>query len=44
MVETKDVENAELIWGKDVPYIKVKTTRKKPIRVTEDLIRVPIKI
>ena len=40
-VETEDVDNAELIWGKDVPYLKCKTTRKKPIKVTEYLIRVP---
>ena len=40
-VDTKDVENSELIWGKDVPYIKWVTTRKKLIQVTEDLIRVP---
>ena len=35
------MDNAELIWVKDVPYLKGKTTRKNPIRVTEDLIRVP---
>ena len=40
-IETEDVENSEFIWGKDVPYLKGKTNRKKPIRVTEDLIRSP---
>ena len=40
-VETKDLDNAKLIWGKDVPYLKVKTTSKNPIQVTEDLIRFP---
>ena len=40
-VETEDVDNDELVWVKDVPYLKGKTTRKKPIRVNEDLIKVP---
>ena len=35
------MDNDKLVWGKDVPYIKGKTTRKNTIRVTEDLIRVP---
>ena len=37
-VEIEDVDNYELIWGKDVPYLKGKTARKNTIRVTEDLI------
>ena len=40
-VETEDVDNVKLIWGKYVPYIRGKTTKKKPIRVTEYLIIVP---
>ena len=43
LVETEDVENYGLIWGKYMPYIKWKTTRKNPIQVTEDIIRVPKK-
>ena len=39
----KDVDNAKLIWVKDVPNIKGKTTSKKPIWLTEDIIRVPKK-
>ena len=42
-VETEYVENAELIWLKDVRYLKGGMTRKKPIRLTEDIIRVPKK-
>ena len=33
-----------MISGKDVPYLKGEITRKKPIRVNEDLIRVPKEI
>ena len=40
-VDTKDVENAKTIYGNDAPYLKGKTTRKKPILVTEDITRVP---
>ena len=40
-IETKDVDNAKNIWGKDVPYLEGKMTRKKPIQVSEDLIRFP---
>ena len=40
-VETEDVDNDELVWVKDVLYLKGKNTRKKPIRVNEDLIKVP---
>ena len=40
-VDTEDMDNSESIWGKDVLYLKGKTTRKKPVRVTEDIIRVP---
>ena len=40
-LDNKDVENAEFVLGKYMSYLKVKMTRKKPIRVTEDLIRVP---
>ena len=29
------------IWGKSVPYLKVKITRKKHIHVTGDLVQVP---
>ena len=40
-VDTQHADNTKLIWGKDVPYQKWKTTRKNPIRGTEDLISVP---
>ena len=40
-VYTKDFNNAKTIWVKDVPYIKEKITREKPIQVTECIIRVP---
>ena len=34
------MDNAGLIWEKDVPYLKRETMRNKPIQVTEDFIRV----
>ena len=40
-VETKDMDNAKAVHGKYMPYLKGKTNRTKPIRVTKDLIRVP---
>ena len=30
-VDTEDVDNDEFLWRKYVPYMKEKTTRKKPI-------------
>ena len=39
-VDIEDVENPKLIWGKDVTYLKGKTTQKKPIRSYEYEIRV----
>ena len=40
-VDNKYMDNAETIWGIDVPYLKGKTTRNKPIQVTEDIIIFP---
>ena len=39
-VKIEDLDNSEIIWGKYIPYLKGKATRKKPIRVSEDIIRV----
>ena len=37
----QDIDVDIAIWGNDIIYIKGKTTRKKTIPVTEDLIQVP---
>ena len=43
-VTTIDIENAEKIFGKDVAYIKGKTTRSKPRMTRYDEIEVPKEI
>ena len=40
-VTVQDIDVTIAIWGKDIFAIKGKTTRKKKIPVTEDLIQVP---
>ena len=37
----QDIDVTISIWGKDIFALKVKTTGKKKIPVTEDLIQVP---
>ena len=40
-VTIEDVKIAEEIWGKDISYLKRKTTRSKPPLVKADLIEIP---
>ena len=39
-VDLKVMHNAKMTGGKDLLYLKVNTTLKKPIQFSEDLIRV----
>lgn len=43
-VTVEDVEISEEIWGKDVPALKGKTTRKKPAPVARNNIKIPLKL
>ena len=43
-VTVKDAEIAHEIWGKDIHGLQGKTTRKKPIPVAEDFVKVPSEI
>ena len=40
-VTIEDVKIAEDIWGKDISYLKGKTTRSRPQVVKSDLIEIP---
>jgi hypothetical protein len=40
-VTVQDVDVAHAIWGKNIASLKGKTTRKKPIHVAGDLMKVP---
>jgi hypothetical protein len=43
-VSVQDVDAAFEIWGKNVAALKGKTTRRKPIPVAEDFVRIPKEI
>ena len=43
-VTVEDVNVAHKIWGKDIAALKGKTTRKKPISVATDFVKVPKEI
>ena len=43
-VTIKDIEVAEDIWGKDISYIKGKTTRSCPNPVKDDFINIPLEL
>jgi hypothetical protein len=40
-VTVQDVDTAHHIWGKNIAALKGKTTRKKPIHVAKDFVKVP---
>ena len=43
-VRVQDIEVAHEIWGKDINNLKGKTTRKKPIPVAKDFVKIPREI
>jgi hypothetical protein len=40
-VTVQDVDTTHIIWGKNIAALKGKTTRKKPIHVAKDFVKVP---
>ena len=40
-MKVQEIDVDHNIWGKSVPYLKVNTTRKKPIPVAVNLVHVP---
>ncbi len=40
-ITVKDIDNSEKIFGVDIPSMKGKVTRQKPIPVMEDIIEIP---
>ena len=43
-VATKDVDNAEKIFGRDISSLKGKSTRPTPTTVTDDYVDIPREI
>ena len=43
-ITTKDVDNAEKIFGKDISTLKGKSTRPKPTTVVDDYVDIPAEI
>jgi len=40
-ITVEDIDNSEKIYGADIPSMKGKITRRKPIPVVENIIEVP---
>ena len=40
-ITVEDIDNSEKIFGADIPIMKGKVTRQKPIPVVEDMIEIP---
>ena len=43
-ITVKDIEIAEDIWGKDISYLKGKTTRSRPTPVKADYVDIPMEL